>query len=127
MVGVGGFESGAWAVTSGYLSAADVKDLKRAGAVGDIVCRFFREAGESPIEGWAAASGGGGAIRAANLRAVGVSLATLAARVRAGARVLAVAGGASGAKALALRAAVRAGLVSDIVTDSPTCLTIVAS
>ncbi len=127
LVGVGGFESGAWAVTSGYLSAADVKDLKRAGAVGDIVCRFFREAGESPIEGWAAASGGGGAIRAANLRAVGVSLATLAARVRAGARVLAVAGGASGAKALALRAAVRAGLVSDIVTDSPTCLTIVAS
>lgn len=127
LVGVGAFEPGAWAVTSGYLSTADMKDLRRAGAVGDIVCRFFREAEEPLIEGWVAVSGGGDAIRAANLRAVGISLATLQARVRTGARVLAVAGGAAGAKALALRAAVRAGLVSDVVTDEVTCLALIAT
>ena len=125
LIGVGGFESQAWALSSGYLPDANAAAaLIEEGAVGDIACRFFRDRPEPPIEGWDASSGGSEAIRRTNLRAVGVSLASLRARVGAGARVIAVAGGHSGAKAGAIRAAVLGGLVSDIVTDEETAVSI---
>ena len=63
-------------------------------------------------------------IRQTNLRAIGISLAMLRARVRAGARVLAIAGGKRGAKAKAIHSAVNNGFVTELVTDEETAVTI---
>ena len=125
LIGVGGLEKGAWAVSSGYLGdAAIVNALKKEGAQGDIVCRFFRDGPENPIEGWSPHSAPTETIRQTNLRAIGISLSTLAARIKAGTRVLAVAGGQSGAKARAIYAAVLNGFVTDLVTDDATAMAI---
>jgi DNA-binding transcriptional regulator LsrR (DeoR family) len=123
LVGVGGFEPGAWALSSGYLPDATVAAaLRTAGVVGDIACRFYRGRLEPPIEGWGGRSGDCEIIRQTNLRAIGISLATLRARVLAGARVVTVAGGHGGAKAAAIHAAVAAGFATAIVTDEATAV-----
>jgi DNA-binding transcriptional regulator LsrR (DeoR family) len=125
LIGLGGFERQAWARSSSYLADANsVAALIEEGAVGDIACRFFRGHSEPPIEGWDERSGETEAIRRTNLRAIGISLASLHARVRAGARVIAVAGGHSGAKAGAIRAGMLGGLVTEIVTDEDTAVSI---
>jgi DNA-binding transcriptional regulator LsrR (DeoR family) len=122
IVGIGGLEEGAWAISSGYIeSPAIVAALKREGACGDIVCRFFRDRLEAPLEGWSAAADAE-TIRQTNLRAIGISLTTLRKRVAVGARVLAIAGGQYGAKARAIKAALLNGLVTDIVTDEETAI-----
>ncbi len=119
LIGVGGLEPGAWATGSGYLPNADlVKELRNEGAIGDIACRFYRDAVEDPIEQEDGLDTP--CIHLTNRRAIGISLTQLRERVAAGARIIAVAGSESGAKGPAVRAAIRNGFVSDVVTDDRT-------
>jgi DNA-binding transcriptional regulator LsrR (DeoR family) len=127
LIGIGGLEQGAWAVTSGYLPNANVVSaLREEGACGDIACRFFRDRAEDPIEGWGEQVPGAETIRQTNRRAIGIALSTLRDRVSAGARVLAIAGGNAGVKADAIRAAVASGFITDLVTDEETALAILS-
>ncbi len=93
LIGIGALEDGAWALISGYLAGAEMAALKIEGVSGDVVCRFFRDRVEMPIEGWEMQTRDTETIRGANLRAIGISLGALRERVRAGARVVAVAWG----------------------------------
>jgi DNA-binding transcriptional regulator LsrR (DeoR family) len=121
VVGVGGFEPGAWALRSGHVTDQEmVTELLSEGARGDIACRVYRDGPEEPIEGPGRGACGTPAILGMNHRAIGISLTDLRSRVEAGARVIAVGGGSRGAKGLALRAAVRNGFATDVVTDEAT-------
>ena len=123
LIGIGGLESDAWATGSGYLPDADlVKELKKEGAIGDIACRFYRNVVEDPIEKEETIATP--CIHLTNQRAIGISLTQLRERVAAGARIVAIAGSGRGAKGLAIHAAIRNGLISDIVTDDRTARSI---
>jgi deoxyribonucleoside regulator len=86
--------------SGGYLDAADLETLRRDGVAGDVATVFYR------------ADGSSSGIRM-NERATGPGFATL----RRTPRRLCVAAGE--AKATALRGAIAAGLVTDLVVDEP--------
>jgi DNA-binding transcriptional regulator LsrR (DeoR family) len=99
LVGIGVLEPDATLLSSSNtLTAEEVTDLKRLGAVGDIALQFFDERGakvDHPI----------------NRRIVGADIET----IKTIGRVIAVAGGAK--KVRAIRAALLGGLVDVLVTD----------
>jgi DNA-binding transcriptional regulator LsrR (DeoR family) len=128
VVGIGGFEPEAWALQSGFLpDQARANELKAAGVCGDIVCRFYRDVAEPPVDA---------ARRRAdvadddvhrllfniNRRAIGITLDQIRRRTANGARIIGLAGGKAGAKARAVMGAMINGYVTDVVTDSATAV-----
>ncbi len=133
IVGIGALEENAWAFTTEYLSnEEEVYALKKAG-VGDIVCRFYRDVVEDPVETLAdldtAATVEEKAIKRTlyqtNRRALGISLQKIRQRISAGARIIAVAGGNDGIKARAIYGTLINGFITDLVTDEATAEKIV--
>lgn len=124
LVGIGGFEPDAWVLRSGFLSSIDdATALSSAGVCGDIVCRFYRDIPEDPIESMEQLNESDRAHRLllqVNRRAIGISLRQLKERALSGARVIGLAGGSNGAKANAILGALINGLITDLVTDSAT-------
>jgi DNA-binding transcriptional regulator LsrR (DeoR family) len=98
LVGIGALVPSSTLVRSGYFSAADLAQLRRRGAVGDICTRAYTAVG-APVDG------------ALDRRILAVGLDDLR-RIRA---VVAVAGGPE--KAAAIAGALRGGLVDVLVTD----------
>lgn len=101
LVGIGGLVPESTLVRAGYLRSEDLRQLRRAGAVGDICSRFFGLDGSpcrTPITG----------------RVVGIELADLG-------RIPTVIGVAVGPeKAAPIVGALRGGYVRVLVTDAPT-------
>ncbi|MBN9194716.1 MAG: sugar-binding transcriptional regulator, partial [Microbacterium sp.] len=87
--------------SGGYLDAADLAALRRDGVAGDVATVFYRADGSST-----------GIVM--NERSTGPTFATLRRTPR---RLCVVAGEA---KVAALRGAIAAGLVTDLVVDEPT-------
>lgn len=128
LVGIGGFEPDAWALKSGFLPDPQaVSELQKVGVCGDIVCRFYRDIEEAPSED--SIEDAGSPVESdpacrlllqVNRRAIGISLRQLRERVSSGARVIGLAGGNDGAKALAILGAMINGFITDLVTDRTT-------
>ena len=103
-VGVGNVEPGAPMHKDGFISDAELGELLRLGASGEI-CGWALDADGRVIEG------------GTNLRMTAIPLSDPPAPTRIG-----IAAGAD--KVLALRAALRGGLLSGLVTDEPTAIAI---
>jgi lsr operon transcriptional repressor len=107
LVGIGPTDERATVVAQGFIPAADMEPLRRRGAVGDILCRFFDAEGEVlslPL----------------HERVVGVGLD----RLRDTTRVIGAAGGPG--KVAPIRAALRGRIVDILVTDEPTARALLA-
>lgn len=103
LVGIGGLSETATVVTQGYLAPSEIDPLRRSGARGDILCRFYDRHGQevnSPLHD----------------RVVGVDLEQL----RQCEQVIAAAGGPS--KISPILSALRGGIIDILVTDEPTAL-----
>ncbi|AGT10730.1 sugar-binding transcriptional regulator [Paracoccus aminophilus] len=101
LVGIGGIADQSTVVTQGFISPAEVEPLRRLGAVGDILCRFYDRDGRQldlPI----------------HERVIGVGLDKL----KDSARVIGVAGGAE--KVEPIRAALKGALLDILITDEAT-------
>ncbi|SDF13405.1 sugar-binding transcriptional regulator [Limimaricola pyoseonensis] len=101
LVGIGELSEGATVVAQGYLSRDEVEPLRRRGAVGDVLCRLYDEAGQTldlPL----------------HRRVVGVDLAQLGGTEK----VIGAAGGR--AKSKAIGAALRGRLLDILITDETT-------
>ena len=101
LVGIGELSQTSTVVRSGYISPSEIEPLRRKGAVGDILCRFFDQDG-----------------RVLNLpfhdRVIGVQLEALARSQK----VVAAAGGHG--KVRAIRAALLGRIASILITDEDT-------
>lgn len=100
VVGIGGFGPDASAVLSGQITKAEMDGLCAAGAVGDLLGRFFDGAGRIVACDF-------------NERVLGLEPKTLAGR-----QVTAIAGGEG--KLLAIKGALAMGLISTLITDEAT-------
>lgn len=103
LVGIGGLSEGATVFKQDYLSSADIDPLRRGGARGDILCRFFDRNGQDialPLHD----------------RVVGVDLTQL----RASDKVIGAAGGPT--KTTPILAALRGNILDILITDEPTAL-----
>ena len=101
LVGIGELKADATIVSGGFIHVAEVEPLRRQGAVGDILCRFFDDSGkilDLPL----------------HRRVISPPLSALQDK----GNVIAVAGGA--AKVQAIRAALRGALVNILITDQQT-------
>lgn len=101
LVGIGELKADATIVSGGFIPVGEVEPLRRQGAVGDILCRFFDENGEVldlPL----------------HRRVIAPPLSALRDR----GNVIGVAGGA--AKVQAIRAALRGALLHILITDQDT-------
>lgn len=101
LIGIGGITDGATVVKQGVILPNEVEPLRRMGAVGDILCRFYDRDGRQldiPL----------------HERVVGVDLEQL----RQSERVIAVAGGAT--KVEPILAAMRGHLFDILITDEET-------
>lgn len=103
LVGIGGLSETATVVTQGYLPPGEIDPLRRSGARGDILCRFYDRNGD-------------GLAQPLHDRVVGVDLDQL----RASDKVIGAAGGA--AKVGPILSALRGNIVDILVTDEPTAL-----
>jgi lsr operon transcriptional repressor len=107
LVGIGAIDERATVVTHGFIPPTDIEPMRRRGAVGDILCRFFDREGavlDLPLHD----------------RVVGVNLD----RLRGASRVIGAAGGRS--KVPAIRAALTGGIVDILITDETTARTLLA-
>lgn len=98
LVGIGGITDQSTVVTQGFISPAEVEPLRRMGAVGDILCRFYDREGRQidlPL----------------HERVIGIGLDKL----KDSARVVGVAGGPE--KVGPIRAALTGGLLDILITD----------
>jgi DNA-binding transcriptional regulator LsrR (DeoR family) len=129
LVGIGAIEKSTWAWTAGYLSSTEeTSELQKVGACGDIVCRFFRDIIEDPVETKSdldsAISAESRKIKEVlyniNRRAIGISLSQLRRCIASGAHIIAFAGGDNGVKACACYGAIINGYITDLVTDEIT-------
>lgn len=102
IVGVGTATPDAQLVASKMVTVAEIAEVQRAGAVGEVLGHYFDHDG-APVESSLAA------------RTISPDLATLRGR-----RIIAVAGGA--VKVAGLRAVLRSGCLSGLVTDEATAL-----
>lgn len=101
LVGIGEITEDATIVQSGYISRSDAEPLRRKGAVGDILCRFFDHEGKLlDLE--------------LHRRVIGVGLHEL----RQSQRLIAAAGGHH--KISAIRAALTGGYIDILITDENT-------
>ncbi|MGY9046459.1 DeoR family transcriptional regulator [Puniceibacterium antarcticum] len=103
LVGIGGVSEGATVFKQDYLSPGDIDPLRRGGARGDILCRFFDRNGQDialPLHD----------------RVVGVDLTQL----RASDKVIGAAGGPT--KTTPILAALRGNILDILITDEPTAL-----
>ncbi|MEA5160642.1 sugar-binding transcriptional regulator [Cereibacter johrii] len=103
LVGIGGLGESATVVTQGYISAGEIDPLRRGGARGDILCRFYDRRGRDigvPL----------------HERVVGVDLDQL----RRSERVIGAAGGP--AKTGPILSALRGEILDILITDEPTAL-----
>lgn len=100
LAGVGTAETDAQLVTAGVIGAEEMSEVRAAGGVGELLGHFFDDGGR-PVE------------TALSARTVSPDLVVLRQR-----RVVALAGGE--AKAAALRAVLRSGCLSGLVTDERT-------
>lgn len=103
LVGIGGLSEGATVVTQGYITAGEIDPLRRGGARGDILCRFYDRNGQDvgvPLHD----------------RVVGVDLNQL----RGSDKVIGAAGGP--AKTGPILSALRGGILNILITDEPTAL-----
>lgn len=103
LVGIGGLSETATVVAQGYLSSSEIDPLRRSGARGDILCRFYDRNGQDiniPLHD----------------RVVGVTLEQL----RQSEKVIAAAGGPS--KTGPILSALRGEIIDILVTDEPTAL-----
>jgi len=101
LIGVGALSEQANVVRDGYISPAEIEPLRRRGAVGDILCRFYDRNGtllDLPL----------------HQRVVGVDFN----RLRATAKVIGAAAGAI--KVTAIAAALRGGVLDILITDEDT-------
>jgi DNA-binding transcriptional regulator LsrR (DeoR family) len=129
IVGIGALEAEAWAFKTEYLvSKEEISALQKAGVCGDIVCRFYRDVVEDPVDTRAdldtATTTEERTIRntlyKTNRRAIGISLRQIRQRISSGARIIGVAGGKDGVKARAIYGALINGYITDLVTDEIT-------
>ncbi len=103
LVGIGGLSETATVVTQGYLAPSEIDPLRRSGARGDILCRFYDRNGQDislPLHD----------------RVVGVDLEQL----RQSEKVIAAAGGPT--KTGPILSALRGEIIDILVTDEPTAL-----
>jgi len=100
VLGIGGYGPEASALKSGQVTPSEMDDLRAAGAVGDLLGRFFNEAGE--VVG-----------SAFNDRVLGLELEALRGR-----QVTAIAGGPW--KFAAIKGALTMGVISTLITDETT-------
>ncbi|SEL24634.1 sugar-binding transcriptional regulator [Pacificibacter marinus] len=103
LVGIGGLSETATVVAHGYVSASEIDPLRRSGARGDILCRFYDRNGEDidlPLHDCV----------------VGVNLEQL----RNSKQVIAAAGGPT--KVGPILSAVRGEIIDILITDEPTAL-----
>lgn len=101
LVGIGGVTAASTVVAQGVVTSAEIEPLRRMGAVGDILCRFY-DAGGAPVD------------LDLHSRVVGLDLATL----KGSGQVVAVAGGAE--KAAPILGALSGGLLDVLITDETT-------
>lgn len=101
LVGIGELSQSSTVVRSGYISPAEIEPLKRKGAVGDILCRFYDENGQVLTIPF-------------HERVIGVELEALV----QSAKVVAAAGGAG--KVRAIKAALLGKIASILITDEDT-------
>lgn len=103
LVGIGGLSETATVVTQGYVAPSEIDPLRRSGARGDILCRFYDRNGQDislPLHD----------------RVVGVDLEQL----RQSEKVIAAAGGPT--KTGPILAALRGEIIDILITDEPTAL-----
>jgi lsr operon transcriptional repressor len=108
LIGVGGLSVEATVVRHGYIAPGEVEPLRRRGAVGDILCRFYDQAGQLldlPI----------------HRRVVGVSIDLL----RATEKVIGAAGGP--AKVVPIRSALKGQVFDILITDEATATALLAT
>ena len=129
IVGIGALETEAWAFTTEYLvSKEEISALQKAGVCGDIVCRFYRDVVEDPVDTrsdldivtTAEEQVIKNTLYKTNSRAIGISLRQIRQRISSGARIIGVAGGKDGVKARAIYGALINGYITDLVTDEIT-------
>lgn len=103
LVGIGGLSESATVVSQGYIAAGDIDPLRRSGARGDILCRFYDRKGQDvgvPLHD----------------RVVGVDLDQL----RATDRVIGAAGGPT--KTGPILSALRGEILDILITDESTAV-----
>jgi erythritol transport system ATP-binding protein len=105
LVGVGGVDPSASLVTGGMIEPAEIDELGRLGAKGEVLGHFFTTAGKSVETNF-------------TRRVVTLPLDGLR-----GKRIVAIAGGAS--KRDAIRAVLASGLVRELITDERTARAII--
>lgn len=106
IVGIGELSNASTVVRAGYVTPSEVEPLRRKGAVGDILCRFFDHNGDMldlPYHD----------------RVIGVGLD----RLSQSPNVIAAAGGLG--KGAAIHAALKSGIVSILITDETTARALV--
>ena len=104
-VGIGALEADAHIRQTGMITAAELDQLRALGAVGDLMGAFIDQEGR-PVAS------------AINQQSVGLSMEDLR-----GARVVALAGGL--AKAKAILAALKSGIITDLIIDEATAAKVV--
>ncbi|MEX3985042.1 sugar-binding transcriptional regulator [Paraburkholderia sp. EG287A] len=102
VVGIGSVDEDAQLVASQMIEPAEIEEVRSKGGKGELLGHFFSDAGESVETSLAA-------------RTVAPPLADLTSR-----RIVAIAGGAS--KIAAIRAVLKSGLLSGLITDEATAL-----
>lgn len=108
IVGIGELSDNAFMRLSGMVSDADFRELREAGAVGEVLGQFLDGDGR-PLD------------VDVNRRSIGLKLNDL----RGGRRVVAIAGGPS--KVAAIGAVLRTGVITGLITDEGTARSIVAA
>ncbi|OWY02947.1 sugar-binding transcriptional regulator [Thioclava sp. IC9] len=105
LVGIGGISEQATVVAQGYITAGEIEPLRRSGARGDVLCRFYDRTGqdmELPL----------------HERVIGVDLVQL----RDSEQVIGAAGGPN--KVTPILAALRGQILDILVTDEATALSL---